>query len=145
MSSVYRYLLRTNDQKLTTLQTELAFIDSYYHLLRTRYGAGIDLKKNIDAPFLEYRIPPLTLQLLFENAVKHNIVSTDQPLVIRMVTNADSCLTVSNTLQRKSINRVNSTQKGLLNILTKYQLLGQAVPRVEETTDSFVVILPLIH
>lgn len=145
MSSVYRYLLRTNDQDLTTLKTELAFIDSYYHLLRTRYGAGIDLKKNIDAPFLEYKLPPLTLQLLLENAVKHNIVSADQPLVIQLTTNTDGCLTVSNTLQRKSVNRENSTQKGLLNILSKYQLLGQAIPRVEETSDSFRVVLPLIH
>ncbi|HLL97381.1 MAG TPA: histidine kinase [Spirosoma sp.] len=144
MSSVYRYLLRTNDQKLTTLQTELAFIDSYYHLLRTRYGAAIDLKKNIDAPFLDYKIPPLTLQLLLENAVKHNIVSADQPLMIQLATNTDGCLTVSNTLQRKSISRENSTRKGLLNIISKYQLLGQAIPRVEETTDSFRVVLPLI-
>ncbi|HLK96271.1 MAG TPA: hypothetical protein VK364_00745, partial [Hymenobacter sp.] len=120
------------------------FIDSYYHLLRTRYGAAIDLKKNIDAPFLDYKIPPLTLQLLLENAVKHNIVSSDQPLMIQLATNTDGCLTVSNTLQRKSISRENSTRKGLLNIISKYQLLGQAIPRVEETTDSFRVVLPLI-
>lgn len=144
MSSVYRYLLRTNDHQLTTLQTELAFIDSYYHLLKTRYGAGIDLTKIIDEPFLTYKLPPLTLQLLLENAVKHNIVSSDQPLVIQLATSPDGWLTVSNTLQRKPLNRVNSTQKGLLNILNKYQLLGQAAPTVEETTNAFVVALPLI-
>ena len=144
MSSVYRYLLRTNDKDLTTLQTELAFVDSYYHLLKTRYGAGIDLLKNIDAPFLDYKIPPLTLQLLLENAVKHNIVSSDQPLRIHLSTSTDGWLTVSNTLQRKSVNRVNSTQKGLLNILSKYQLLGQPMPTVEETAEAFTVALPLI-
>ncbi len=144
LSSVYRYLLRTNDHDLTTLQTELAFIDSYYHLLKTRYGSGIDLKKTIDAPLLHYKLPPLTLQLLLENAVKHNVVSSDQPLVIQFTTSADGWLTVSNTLQRKAVNRVNSTQKGLLNILYKYQLLGQAAPTVEETASAFVVALPLI-
>ncbi|WP_332369527.1 histidine kinase [Spirosoma telluris] len=144
MSSVYRYLLRTNNLALTTLQTELTFIDSYYHLLKTRYGAGIELIKTIDKSALTCQLPPLTLQLLLENAVKHNIVSANQPLVIRFSTNADGWLTVSNTLQRKVVNRANSTQKGLLNILSKYQLLGQATPKVEETADEFIVELPLI-
>ncbi len=144
MSSVYRYLLRTNDYELTTLQTELTFIDSYYHLLKTRYGQGIELMKHIDEGFLSYKLPPLTLQLLIENAVKHNIVSADQPLHISLSTNSTGWLTVSNTLQRRPANRVNSTQKGLLNILSKYQLLGQAAPTVGETQNTFVVSLPLI-
>ncbi len=144
MSSVYRYLLRTNDNDLTTLQAELTFVDSYYHLLKTRYGAGIDLTKNIDEPFLNYKIPPLTLQLLLENAVKHNIVSADQPLSIRLDTSADGWLTVSNTLQRKPLNGVNSTRKGLLNIISRYKLLSQNIPIVTETAHSFTVGLPLI-
>lgn len=145
MSSVYRYLLRTNDYELTTLQTELAFIDSYYHLLKTRYGQGIDLDKRIDEVFLMYKLPPLTLQLLVENAVKHNVVSADQPLRIHLSTDDRGWLTVSNTLQRRPANRINSTQKGLLNILAKYQLLGQATPTVSETGDTFMVSLPLIN
>jgi hypothetical protein len=145
MSTVYRYLLRTNDLELTTLQTELAFIDSYYHLLKTRYGAGINLTKEIDESLLNYKIPPLTLQLLVENAVKHNVVSADQPLTIQLSTTADGWLDVSNSLLRKPVNRVNSTQKGLLNILSKYQLLGQAAPKVVETDTLFSVTLPLIR
>ncbi|GAB2569125.1 sensor histidine kinase [Spirosoma areae] len=145
MSSVYRYLLRNNDHQLTTLQAELTFIDSYYHLLKTRYGPAIDLTKTIDESYLPCKLPPLTLQLLLENAVKHNIVSAEQPLTIRLSTSPDGWLRVSNTLQRKPINRVNSTQKGLLNILSKYQLLGQAAPIVEETATDFVVALPLIY
>ena len=144
MSSVYRYLLRTNEQDLTTLQAELLFVDSYYHLLKTRYGDGIDLSKTIDASFLPYKIPPLTLQLLIENTVKHNIVSSDKPLSIQLTTTPDGWLTVSNTLQRKPVNKVNSTQKGLLTILSKYQLLNLAAPTVTETTHSFAVALPLI-
>ncbi|QDK80297.1 sensor protein lytS [Spirosoma sp. KCTC 42546] len=145
MSSVYRYLLRTNNLALTTLQTELTFIDSYYHLLKTRYGAGIELIKTVDESSLTCKLPPLTLQLLLENAVKHNIVSAENPLVIRFDTSPDGWLTVSNTLQRKTVNRANSTQKGLLNILSKYQLLGQPTPKVEETADAFIVSLPLIE
>lgn len=145
MSSVYRYLLRTNNLALTTLQTELTFIDSYYHLLKTRYGAGIELIKTIDESALTCKLPPLTLQLLLENAVKHNIVSAEKPLVIRFDTSPNGWLTVSNTLQRKAVNRANSTQKGLLNILSKYQLLGQPTPKVEETVDAFIIMLPLIE
>lgn len=144
MANVYRYLLRNNDYELTTLQAELAFIDSYYHLLKTRYGVGIELLKTIDNQFLVCKIPPLTLQLLLENAVKHNVVSAEQPLRIHLSTNAEGWLTVSNTLQRRVGKNINSTQKGLLNILTKYQLLGQPSPVVSETETEFIVTLPLI-
>lgn len=145
MSNVYRYLLRTNDYELTTLQNELTFIDSYYHLLKTRYGPGITLTKTISEQLLSYKLPPLTLQVLLENAVKHNILSADQPLNIRLDTNSDGWFSVSNTLQRKPVNRINSTQKGLLNLINKYQLLGQAAPKVEEINGAFVVSFPLIQ
>jgi hypothetical protein len=145
MSSVYRYLLRTNDYELTTLQNELAFIDSYYHLLKTRYGSGITLTKAISDPLLAYKLPPLTLQVLLENAVKHNILSADQPLNIQLTTSPDNWFSVSNTLQRKPVNRINSTQKGLLNLINKYRLLGQTEPKVEETNETFVVSFPLIQ
>lgn len=145
MSSVYRYLLRTNDYELTSLQNELAFIDSYFHLLETRYGAGIRLTKQIDGRYLTYSLPPLTLQLLLENAVKHNILSAEQPLHICLETSPDGWLSVTNTLQRKNVNLVNSTQKGLLNIIAKYQLLGQPTPTVQEFGALFRVSFPLIE
>ena len=145
MSNVYRYLLRTNDYELTTLQNELTFIDSYYHLLKTRYGQGITLTKAISEQLLVYKLPPLTLQVLLENAVKHNILSADQPLDIQLSTTSNGWFSVSNTLQRKPVNRINSTQKGLLNLINKYQLLGQAAPKVEEINGAFVVSFPLIQ
>lgn len=145
MASVYRYILQTNDVELTTLNRELQFIHSYFHLLQTRYARGIELKIEVDAQLMNSQLPPLTLQLLVENAVKHNIVSRDQPLKIHISTTELSWLTVRNTLQRKSIDRVKSTQKGLLNILTKYKMLGQPTPTVEETDSEFVVMLPLIR
>lgn len=145
MSSVYRYLLRTNDYELTNLRSELAFIESYYHLLKTRYGASIQLTTSIDERYLAYTLPPLTLQVLLENAVKHNILSVDQPLRIRLASDPNGWFSVSNTLQRKPVNRVNSTQKGLLNIITKYQLLGQAAPVVAENDGFFTVSFPLVQ
>jgi sensor histidine kinase YesM len=144
MASVYRYILQTNDVELTTLKRELQFIHSYFHLLQTRYAQGISLKIEVDEALLLNLLPPLTLQLLVENAVKHNIVSSDMPLKIHIFTTDPAWLTVRNNLQKKSVDRVKSTQKGLLNILTKYKMLGQPTPKVEETDLEFIVTMPLI-
>ncbi len=143
LSTVYRYLLRANEQNLTSLSTELDFIHSYYHLLKTRYGAGLSLDVRVGEAFQTHLLPPLTLQLLVENAVKHNVVSADQPLCIRISVNENGHLTVCNTLQRKMV-RVQSTGIGLTNILTKYQMLGKPAPIVQETDNQFVVSIPLL-
>lgn len=144
LSSVYRYVLRTGDENLTDLDRELLFIQSYYHLLKTRHGHGIDLIVAVDERFGTYQLPPLTLQLLVENAVKHNIVLPDQPLTITIETDEQARLRVRNTLQRKRT-RVLSNGIGLANILAKYRMLGQPDPTVQETDGQFVVTLPLIR
>lgn len=143
LSTVYRYLLRSNDQHLTDLVTELAFVNSYFNLLKTRYGAGLTLVIAVDEQFGHYRIPPLTLQLLLENAVKHNMILTEQPLIVEIKTDEQAFLSVRNTLQKKQ-SRVLSNGVGLSNILTKYQMLGQPVPTVQEIDGQFIVTLPLI-
>jgi len=143
LSTVYRYLLRANDQHLTELGAELDFIQSYYHLLKTRHGSGLTMNVTIDDRYQTYRLPPLTLQLLVENAVKHNIVLPDQPLSIDILTDAQSHLQVRNTIQRKTV-RVASNGVGLTNILTKYQMLNQPKPIIQETDGQFIVTLPLI-
>ncbi|GAA4415974.1 hypothetical protein GCM10023187_46970 [Nibrella viscosa] len=145
MSTVYRYLLQTSERELTTLATEIKFITSYYHLLKTRYGQGFDLTINILNRCTDYLLPPLTLQLLVENAVKHNVVSADHPLHICIYTNSDNyTLIVSNNLQRRSRSGVASTQKGLLNITAKYKLLNQPDIQIIETDEAFTVVVPLI-
>lgn len=145
MSNVYRYLLRTNEAELTTLSTELSFIQSYYHLLKTRHGQGIDLTIDVADRFQNYLIPPLTLQLLLENAVKHNVVSASFPLRISISSNESGHLRVRNNLQRRAKDRVNSTQKGLLNIVAKYELLNQPDVSIQETGETFEVVVPLIR
>lgn len=144
LSSVYRYLLQANDQDLTPLATELKFINSYYHLLKTRYGQGIALQVATDDASDACLLPPLTLQLLVENAVKHNVVSPSHPLLIRISSNGTSGLIVRNNLQRKPVNRLTSTQKGLQNINMKYRLLNQPPLDIRESDDAFEVIVPLI-
>ncbi|WP_460981484.1 histidine kinase [Spirosoma fluminis] len=144
LSSVYRYLLQASDRELTTLATEMKFISSYYHLLKTRYGQGICLQVDIHDTYQEFLLPPLTLQLLVENAVKHNVVSPNNPLTIRIYTDNDGALVVRNNLQRKRLNRLASTKKGLENINLKYKLLNQPAIDICETDDAFDVIVPLI-
>ncbi|WP_229310921.1 sensor histidine kinase [Larkinella soli] len=143
LSSVYRYLLQTNEGELTSLQTELAFIESYFHLLKTRYGDGIFLEVAVADQYRDARIPPLTLQMLVENAVKHNVILPEQPLHIRIETTRQGRLKVTNNVQRKNA-RVLSNGVGLSNIATKYRLLGRGELEVKDSEQQFTITLPLM-
>lgn len=142
LSSVYRYLLQQNTRNLCPLSDELTFIEAYFHLLKTRFGDGIQLEMNIPRVYLDYRIPPLTLQLLFENAIKHNVIQTSRPLLIRLYVR-DEYLHVENNLQKKKLS-VPSSQIGLQNIRLKYKLLDQEAVTISEDSNRFLVRVPLI-
>jgi sensor histidine kinase YesM len=144
MSKVYRYLLRTNEEGLTTLDSEMGFIHSYFHLLKTRYGEGLDLETIIDDRYLLHLIPTLTLQMLVENAVKHNMILKDHPLKILILTTNSGKLVVSNNLQRKD-RMVSSNKVGLTNIVNKYRLMKQEEIAVRDDGKEFAVIVPLIQ
>lgn len=143
MSKVYRYLLRSNDQELVTLSSEIQFIRSYSHLLKTRHGEGFRLNLEIHAAALGYQLPSLTLQLLVENAVKHNVVDKEHPLTVTIKTTTINRLIVENNKQKKSIT-IPSTGVGLANIKAKFQLLDEQGISIEETESCFRVIIPLI-
>lgn len=142
LSKVYRYLLRNNEDDLTSLFHEMQFIQSYYHLLKTRYGDSLLLDTYIETKYLDYQIPPLTLQMLVENAVKHNMMMKEMPLKIEIRTKNDK-LFVSNNLQRK-VRKVSSNRIGLGNIAKKYKLLKQEEIMVNEDNGVFEVVIPLI-
>ena len=143
MSKVYRYLLRTNEEGLTTLESEMQFIHSYFHLLKTRYGDGLDLETRIDNFYMDHLIPPLTLQMLVENAVKHNMLLKHSPLEILIMTTNSGKLIVSNNLQRKD-RMVSSNKVGLTNIVKKYRLMKQEEITIRDDGKEFAVIIPLI-
>lgn len=143
LTAVFRYLLQAGEQKLVPLRDELLFIDSYYHLLKTRYPTGLALLTTVDERFLDTLLPPLTLQTLVENAVRYNTILPERPLLIRIRTSPDQRLWVENTLQRKTI-RVDTAGLGLTNLGAKYELLGQGLPDIEERDGWFVVSMPLI-
>ncbi len=136
LSKVYRYLLRNNEDGLSTLQNELRFIQSYYRLLKTRHGDAIQIQLEVDKRYDNYLLPSLSLQLLVENAVKHNIVSRQQPLVIDIFTMAGNQLAVNNNLQSKTI-KDPSNKIGLANIRLKYELLEQPGFQVLSDTRNF--------
>ncbi|MFD2571282.1 sensor histidine kinase [Spirosoma soli] len=148
MAKVYRYLLRSNEGELTTLKTELGFISSYTHLLKTRYGKGISVTVDVEAVEDTCYLPPLTLQMLVENAVKHNTILNHKPLTIEIkampsVHQHVGQLMVRNNLQKRTI-RTGSNQVGLSNIAAKYQMLSKQDIVVEDDGQYFTVLLPLL-
>lgn len=144
LSKVYRYLLRNNESGLSTLGQEIQFIQSYTKLLSTRYGDGFRLIMDIDPACLEKEVPTLSLQLLVENAVKHNIISKENPLVVYISTLKDSHLVIHNSLQLKMRSAIDSTGIGLSNIREKYKLLQRKDVLVEQSADDFTVKIPLL-
>jgi sensor histidine kinase YesM len=143
LSKVYRYLLRNNEDGLSTLQTEIRFIESYFKLLQTRYGNAVEIRFEIDKKYEQYLLPTLTLQLLVENAVKHNVLSKNKPLVIDIFTTTGNKLVINNNLQRRTIQK-HSSKIGLTNIQHKYELLGHSGFHILEDEKNFCVVLPLI-
>lgn len=143
LSKVYRYLLRSNEDGLSTLENELKFIQSYFELLKTRYGSALTMQIEVDKKYLPYLLPSLSLQLLVENAVKHNMVSRQSPLVIEIFTTAGHKLIVNNNIQPKPV-KAPSNKVGLENIRSKYKLLNQNGFQVMEDHKGFCVVLPLV-
>jgi hypothetical protein len=143
MSKVYRYLLQTNDESLTKLYKEIDFIKAYFFLLSTRFGESLKIDLRISEELNDCWIPPLTLQLLIENAVKHNVVSSDKPLLISVFQNDQNELVVQNNLQPK-LKNVASNKVGLENISKKFRLLKLPEIVINRSSSIFEVKLPLI-
>ncbi len=139
MSKVYRYMLKSNVHEETALQQELSFINSYFYLMKVRYGNSIALQLKTEEKYNAYLLAPLTLFLLFENALQHNVVSKESPLIIQIDTNSNNSITVKNNLQRKKLT-LQTTGKGLETLSAKYSVPGFLVT---QTADEFMVTIPL--
>lgn len=143
MSKVYRYLLRNNEDGMSTLESEIKFIQSYFQLLKTRHGEAVQLQVEINKQYNSYLLPTLSLQMLIENAVKHNALSKNKPLNIEIFTTSGKKLVVNNNLQRRTV-KAPSNRVGLDNIKAKYEILKQPGMQVMEDGQNFTVVLPLI-
>ncbi len=142
MSKVYRHILEVQDEKTIPVKDELDVLKAYGFLLKTRFGDNLDIDIDVPEEKLKQQIVPLSLQLLMENAIKHNIVSAAKPLRIKVFTE-NGHLLVSNNLQVKN-QLIESTGIGLQNIRNRYKLFGDDEVKVDETGDSFTVSIPLI-
>jgi two-component system LytT family sensor kinase len=142
LSRVYRHILEVQEEKTIPLKDELDVLRAYGFLLKTRFGNNLDIHIDVPDEKLKQRIVPLSLQLLMENAIKHNIVSSEKPLLINVFAE-NGHLVVSNNLQVKN-QLVESTGIGLNNIRNRYKLLGDDEVRVSESGENFTVSIPLI-
>lgn len=141
LSHFYRFILALKDKELIPLSQELECVESFIYLLKIRFEERLIVHKDIDVTSLNKYIVPLSLQILVENATKHNIVSQTKPLTISIqVSNHKIC--VENNIQLKR--EIESTQTGLRNIRQRYQLLTQNDITITNLDQRFKVCLPLI-
>ena len=141
LSKVYRYLLRTQELKTIPLEEELDFIESYIFLLKIRFGDNLHFERNL--PELNGEIPPSTLQLLIENAIKHNEVSKRKPLNISLERENDFLIIRNNKNPKNKPEQ--SEMVGLSNIKNRYRLLGVQIPEINNTDSEFSVKLSLME
>ncbi len=144
MAYVYRYILQSNENDLSTLEKEIQFIRSYMFLQRIRFDNHITGQIDIPASFLNHQIPSLTLQSLVDKAIRHNIISVQKPLCISMFISPANALIVSNNLQKKSA-LIKMQSSSLYNIRSRYEMHGQYDVKIEELPAEFKVTLPLIN
>lgn len=141
LSEVYRYVLDTRDKEVVTIEEELKFLKSYIYLQQIRFGDKLKFDNSLEnTPAC---VAPLALQMLIENAVKHNIISGDEPLNIKLY-HEDDFIVVENNLQKKSALGESSAGVGLENIRKRYALLTDREVGVIQNNNFFKVRLPVL-
>ncbi|MCE7066976.1 sensor histidine kinase [Dyadobacter sp. CY326] len=142
LSNTYRYILKNRDSELVSLASEIQFTETYIQLQKTRFEEGLIVKVCINPEYTHWKIAPVTLQNLIENAIKHNIISDKKPLTISIFNEEDK-LVVQNNLQRKNFVET-SNRKGLTNISSLYEYLTERRIEIIENDHYFTVKIPLI-
>lgn len=142
LAEIYRFLLEAGNSNLIQLRNELKFAKAYIHIQKERFSDNLVLNWDIPNSVLDYKIVPMSLQLLLENAIKHNVISKTKPLAIN-VTVKENKLIVGNKVQPKST-QLPSTKLGLANIEKRYALISDKSIEVTNDGKQFIVALPLI-
>ncbi|MEO0341143.1 MAG: histidine kinase, partial [Bacteroidota bacterium] len=139
----YRSILQYRDKKVIPLAEELTVVRNYIYLLKERFGDKLQITINTNEKEQESFVPPLSIQMLVENAIKHNVVSNHRPLDVRIDQQKGGELMIRNTLQPKRI-KPKSTSFGLSSIIARFSLLSDKRVQVSKNRGEFVVTLPLI-
>jgi LytS/YehU family sensor histidine kinase len=143
LSKALRYTLQSNEKQLVTLKEELVFMDSYLYLIKLRFDTNLSVGISIKEEYSSYRLPPLTIQTLVENAIKHNEISKEKPLIINIITTNMERLAVWNNIQQK-ISEEEGTGIGLTNLSKQFQLLMGEDITISNKNNQFWVEVPLI-
>lgn len=141
-AQIYRYVLETIEKPLVSLEHELGFARSYMYLQQIRYGTNLHYEVEVDSKWLEETVPPLSLQIVLENAIKHNAITNQHPLVISLKAK-DECLWIVNTIHQR-VSGIPSTGIGQKNLLRRYALVCGQEPSFKVLNDTYLVKLPLI-
>ncbi len=141
LAKVFRYVLQNKEKVLVKLSIEIEFIENYVALLKTRFEEALLIRFDISEDVLDAKIVPVTLQILIENALKHNIVNASKPLIINIF-DEDGYLVIENIIQHKGSVETSNGQ-GLNNLKTLYSFLGETEMIVEKN-EKFQVKIPLI-
>lgn len=144
LSKTLRYIIEKNNFDLVKLADEFEFLDSYFFLIKTRLNEGVFLENNIDRKTLEQNyVPPVTLQLLVENAIGHNSYNPKNPLLIRIYEDGEFIVVENNMNPRTGLKE--STKQGLNNVSKRYELISEKRVVVSKSRVQFVVKVPLIN
>jgi two-component system LytT family sensor kinase len=141
-SKIYRYILDMQAKAMVSLESELNFLDSYTYLLKQRFKDGITVKKEISSSLLQKKIPPLTLQLLMENVVKHNIISMEHPLTVYLKEEDDRLIFKNKITLRNQSEKLSGL--GFNNIQERYKLVSSRSVTIQKEDGFFLVSLPLL-
>lgn len=140
LSEVYRYVLDQKDHELVALETELKFLESYVFLQKIRFETNLDVQ--IDVNPMNYKVIPLSVQMLVENAIKHNEISDKKPLLIHVFSDDNQYLTVENRLQKKAGSE--GSGSGIQNIKDRYEFFTDKKVIISDSTEKFSVSIPLL-
>jgi sensor histidine kinase YesM len=143
LSQVLRYTLQSNENQTVCLSDEMEAVKSYIFLIKMRFNSNLNIEFKINDQFNHYRLPPLAIQTLLENAVKHNEISKRNPLIINITTTDNSSLIITNTIQEK-LSLEPGTGIGLSNLSKQYKLLSGQDIRISKSNHEFRVVLPLL-
>ncbi len=144
LSKVYRYVLENKEKDMVNLSTELDFIKAYVFLLNIRFMGKVFVNIDVSQDKYDWMILPMALQLIIENAIKHNSFSKQKPLHIKINIDENNSLIVENNLQIRE-SYVESTGVGLSNIASRYRLISGKEPEFIKTAESFIVKIPLLE
>jgi two-component system, LytTR family, sensor kinase len=142
-SKVYRYILFSTNTEMVDVKTELKNIEPYIYLLQKRFEDAVQIHIEVPEKYNNHYIIPASLQILIENAIKHNVVSKARPLIIDIHANGKETITVTNNLQKKLSAEV-STKIGLKNIDKRYKIIADKNIEIINTKETFAVVLPLV-